>query len=301
MDVYNALPPPPQHRVRWGVHIALLFLTLLTTSAMGARLADNFAANRPLVATDLLAVTQIFVDPGALIRGLPFSLTLLTILLAHEMGHYVACLYYRIDASLPWFLPSPLLLGTFGAFIRIRSAICSKRALFDVGVAGPIAGFVLVVPALAIGLAHSKMIPAIAAQGDLLFGTPLLQHLLQMAIMPGVPASDILLHPVARAAWIGALATALNLLPIGQLDGGHILYAFVGRWHTRLSRLFAAALIPLGYYYWHGWFFWGVILFFLNRHPRIYDETPIGRARGKLGALAVTMLVLCFTVTPIHP
>jgi membrane-associated protease RseP (regulator of RpoE activity) len=286
--------------VRWSVHVGLLILTLLTTSAMGARLADNFAANRPLVATDLLAVTQIFTDPAALVRGLPFSLTLLTILLAHEMGHYVACLYYRIDASLPYFLPSPLLLGTFGAFIRIRSAIYSKRSLFDIGVAGPIAGFILVVPALAIGLAHSKMIPAIASHGDLLFGTPLLQRLLQMAIMPGVPASDILLHPVARAAWIGALATALNLLPIGQLDGGHILYAFVGRWHARLSRVFAIGLLPLGYY-WHGWIFWGVILFFLTRHPRIYDETPIGWARTKLGVLALVMLVLCFTLTPIRP
>lgn len=300
MDANNAQLRPPQRRVRWSVHIALLLLTLLTTSAMGGRLADNFAANRPLVVTDLLAVTQIFTDPGALIRGLPFSLTLLTILLAHEMGHYIACLYYRIDASLPYFLPSPLLLGTFGAFIRIRSAIYSKRALFDVGIAGPIAGFVLVVPVLAIGLAHSKMIPAIAAQGDLLFGTPLLQKLLQAAIMPGVPASDILLHPIARAAWIGALATALNLLPIGQLDGGHILYAFVGRWHATLSRVFAVTLIPLGYY-WHGWVFWGVILFFLTRHPRIYDETPIGVSRRKLGALALLMLVLCFTLTPIHP
>jgi membrane-associated protease RseP (regulator of RpoE activity) len=299
VDAYNGLPSSPR-RERWSIHLALFVLTLLTTSAMGARLADNFAANRPLVATDLLAVTQIFTDPLSLVTGLPFSLTLLTILLAHEMGHYLACMNYRIDASLPYFLPSPLLLGTFGAFIRIRSAIYSRRALFDVGIAGPIAGFVLVIPAFAIGLAHSKMIPAIAQQGDLLFGQPLLQRLLEMAIMPGVSSGDILLHPVGRAAWIGALATALNLLPIGQLDGGHILYAFNGRYHRRLSRLFALALIPLGYY-WHGWVLWGVILFFLTRHPRMYDETPIGRARTKLGVLAVAMLVLCFTLTPIRP
>jgi membrane-associated protease RseP (regulator of RpoE activity) len=286
--------------VRWSVHLTLFILTLLTTSAMGARLAENFAANRPLVATDLLAVGQIFTDPGSLVQGLPFSLTLLTILLAHEMGHYVACLYYRIDASLPYFLPSPLLLGTFGAFIRIRSAIYSRRALFDVGIAGPIAGFILVIPALAIGLAHSKMIPSIALHGDLMFGTPLVQRLLELAIMPGVPSTDILLHPVGRAAWIGALATALNLLPIGQLDGGHILYVFAGHLHRRLSRLFALALIPLGYY-WHGWVLWGVILFFLTRHPRMYDEAPIGMARKKLAVFAVAMLVLCFTLTPIRP
>ena len=300
MDADNRPLYPLRRPARWSVHLTLFILTLLTTSAMGARLADNFAANRPLVATDLLAIAQIFTEPGSLLRGLPFSLTLLTILLAHEMGHYLACMNYRIDASLPYFLPSPLLLGTFGAFIRIRSAIYSRRALFDVGVAGPIAGFVLVIPALAVGLAHSKMIPSIALQGDLMFGTPLVQRLLEMAIMPGVPSADILLHPVGRAAWIGALATALNLLPIGQLDGGHILYAFAAQYHRLLSRLFALALIPLGYY-WHGWVLWGVILFFLTRHPRMYDETPMGPARTRLGVLAVAMLILCFTLTPIRP
>ena len=139
-----------------------------------------------------------------------------------------------MDASLPYFLPSPF-LGTFGAFIRIRSPIYSKRALFDIGIAGPLAGFVFLLPALAIGLAFSKVIPGIAHQGSIHFGVPVLQWLLEHAIFPGVAAGDIYLHPVARAAWVGMFATAMNLLPIGQLDGGHILYSFFPQRHRTVS------------------------------------------------------------------
>jgi len=285
---------------RLALHLLLLFITLLTTSAMGARLADNFERNRAVGGDDLLAVTQIFTDPASLVRGLPFSLVLLTILLAHEMGHYLTCMYYRIDASLPYFLPSPLLIGTFGAFIRIRSPITTKRELFDIGVAGPIAGFVLVLPFMAIGLAYSKIIPNIGNQGEINFSTPLLQRLLEMAIFRGVPGNDILLHPIGRAAWFGAFATALNLLPIGQLDGGHILYSFAGQYHKPLSRIFALALIPLGFIYSWSWLFWAALLVFFIKHPRIYDEEPIGWGRTKLAILAVLMLILCFTATPIR-
>ena len=188
--------------------------------------------------------------PGRLLRGLPFSLTLMTILLAHEFGHYLACVYYRVDASLPYFLPSPTLIGTFGAFIRIRSPIYSKRVLFDIGIAGPLAGFVFLLPALAIGLAFSKVIPGIAHQGSVQFGTPPVQWLLEQAIFPGVAPGDIYLHPVARAAWVGVFATALNLLPIGQLDGGHILYALVGERHKLVSKVVIALLVPLGIFFW---------------------------------------------------
>jgi membrane-associated protease RseP (regulator of RpoE activity) len=285
---------------RLALHILLLLATLLTTSAMGARLADNFARNRPVSADDLLSVTQIFTDPASLVRGLPFSIALLTILLAHEMGHYLTCLYYGIDASLPYFLPSPLLIGTFGAFIRIRSPITTKRALFDIGVAGPVAGFVLVIPLMAIGLAYSKIIPNIGTQGDINFSVPLLQRLLEMAIFPGIPANDVLLHPVGRAAWFGAFATALNLLPIGQLDGGHILYSFAGTYHKPISRAFALALVPMGFLYSWSWLFWAALLLFFIRHPRIYDEGSLGWGRTKLALLAAAMLILCFTATPIR-
>ncbi|MGH9628351.1 MAG: site-2 protease family protein, partial [Bryobacteraceae bacterium] len=217
---------------RYWLHALLFALTLLTTTAVGARLAHNFELNRPLLfEEDLFGVIEIFGNPASLAAGLPFSLTLLSILLAHEMGHYLACMHYRINASLPYFLPAPTLIGTLGAFIRIRSPICSRRQLFDIGIAGPIAGFVLVIPALAIGLAYSKVIPGIVSQGDLIFSTPWILRGLQLLVFPGASPEDIYLHPIARAAWVGVFATALNLLPIGQLDGGHILYSFIGEWH----------------------------------------------------------------------
>lgn len=277
-------------------------LTLASTSIVGARMQANFDRNLPSfdLERDIAAFTLLWRNPALLLPGLPFSLTLLAILLAHEFGHYFACVYYRVDASLPYFLPAPTFTGTLGAFIRIRAPIYSKRVLFDVGVAGPIAGFVFLLPALAIGLAFSKMIPGINHQGAFTFGTPALLWLLERAVFPGVPTSDIYLHPVARAAWIGILATALNLLPIGQLDGGHILYSMVGNRHKLMSRIFAALLVPLGIFYWSGWLVWAVLLLFFGmRHPAIYDPADLGAGRKKLAWLSLVIFLLCFTLAPI--
>jgi membrane-associated protease RseP (regulator of RpoE activity) len=203
-----------------------------------------------------------------------------------------------VDSSLPFFLPSPV-LGTFGAFIRIRSPIYSKRILFDIGVAGPLAGFVFLLPALAIGFAFSKVIPGIGHQGELHFGIPGLQWILQHAIFPGVKSSDVYLHPVARAAWVGMLTTAMNLLPIGQLDGGHILYSFFPRRHKLVSILACVCLIPLGIF-WLGWCFWGVALLILGRrHPSIYDAADLGAGRRKLAWIALIVFLLCFTYVPV--
>ena len=171
-------------------------------------------------------------------------------------GHYVASLFHRVDSSLPYFLPSPF-LGTFGAFIRIRSPIFSRRALFDIGIAGPLAGFIFLVPALAVGIAFSKVIPGIGHQGTWQFGVPALQWLLESAIFPGTASRDIYLHPVARAAWVGMFATAMNLLPIGQLDGGHILYSFFPARHRVVSRAICLLMLPLGIF-WNAWFVWAV-------------------------------------------
>jgi membrane-associated protease RseP (regulator of RpoE activity) len=238
--------------------------------------------------------------PALLLNGLPFSLTLLTILMAHELGHYLAAMYHRVDASLPYFLPSPF-LGTFGAFIRVRSPIYSKRVLFDIGAAGPLAGFVFLMPALAVGLAFSKVIPNIAHQGMMQFGAPGLEWLAERLIFPGVRSADIYLHPVARAAWIGMLATALNLLPIGQLDGGHILYAFFPRRHKLVSKLVCIALLPLGWF-WFGWLVWGLVLLFIGRrHPLIFDDSELTAGRRKLGWIALIAFLLCFTWAPIVP
>jgi membrane-associated protease RseP (regulator of RpoE activity) len=239
-------------------------------------------------------------NPGAWVAGLQFSLTLMTILLAHEMGHYLACSHYGLDASLPYFMPFPSLIGTLGAFIRIRSPIYFRRVLFDVGIAGPLAGFALVLPAAIFGIAASRVVPGIAVQGDLNFGTPPLFWILERLLAPGVSPSDISLHPVARAAWVGVFATALNLLPIGQLDGGHILYSFFGDRHKMLSRLFVVALAPLGLFYWP-WLLWAVVLFFFGlRHPLIYDANPLDRRRQALGIAALAIFLLCFMVAPIE-
>ncbi|MCL5745146.1 MAG: site-2 protease family protein [Acidobacteria bacterium] len=283
------------------MNLLLFLLTLVSTTIVGAAMQHDFQRNVPLdVEHTFDAFGAIWSNPRALIAGLPFSLTLLTILLAHELGHYLTCLYYRIDASLPYFLPAPTLTGTFGAFIRIRSPILTKRILFDIGIAGPLAGFVFLLPALGVGVALSRIVPGIVHQGTIQFGTPPLLWLVQKAIFPGVPAADIYLHPVARAAWIGILATALNLLPIGQLDGGHILYAMLGEKHKLVSKIFIFLLIPLGIFYWWVWLLWAVVLFFLGRrHPMIYDDSNLGPARTKLGYVALAIFLLCFTFAPI--
>ena len=292
--------PFPRIRERYWLYALLFLITLFSTTVVGSSLQADFNRSLPFdVETYLRGFVTVWTHPGIIWQGLPFSLTLLTILLAHESGHYLACLFYGVDASLPYFLPAPTLMGTFGAFIRIRSAIYSKRVLFDIGIAGPLAGFVFLLPALAVGVAFSKVIPGIAMQGDIRFGTPGLLWILQKLIFPGVPASDIYLHPVARAAWIGILATALNLLPIGQLDGGHILYALVGDRHKLLSKIFIAALLPLGFRWWP-WWLWAVALFFLaRRHPVIVDSSSLGRGRKWLALAALIIFLLCFTVAPV--
>jgi membrane-associated protease RseP (regulator of RpoE activity) len=287
---------------RWALHWALVALTLLTTTIVGVVLAQSFQTSRPLDFGQYLSVFAVLqARPLLLLDGLAFSTTLMTILLAHELGHYFACRYYGIDASLPYFLPFPSPIGTLGAFIRIRSPIYTRQALFDVGIAGPLAGFVVLLPALIIGIANSKVVPGIGERSDLTFGVPAIQRALEWLLFPGVRSSDILLHPIARAAWVGILATALNLLPIGQLDGGHILYSFTGRKHKLLSRIFVVALVPLGYFYSPSWWVWAVLLFFFGlRHPVIYDTTKLDRTRMVLGLAALAIFLLTFTLAPLR-
>lgn len=274
------------------------------------RLAENFRHDRPEIDLDarltwIAAIwADVWRDPGALASGLPFSLTLLSILLAHELGHYIACRIHRVEASLPYFIPDPLFFGTFGGFVSIRSPIYTKRALFDVSVAGPIAGFVLLVPALAAGVAWSKTLPGAAERGDLVFGSPPLLLLVERLVFPDAPASDVSLHPVARAAWIGLIATALNLLPIEQLDGGNIVYAFFSQRYRSITRAVLIALVPIGLIFWLGWLIPPVLVRLFRdylRRPAIHDDAPLGSARTKLGLVALAILVLCFTLTPVTP
>jgi membrane-associated protease RseP (regulator of RpoE activity) len=295
--VYRAGPQ------RLWLHLLLLVATLFTTTLVGAHIQYNFGHNLPFF--DIERLTSVFLvglrSPSAFLTGLPFSLTLLTILMAHELGHYLACVYYGIDATLPYFLPSPVpVTGTFGAFIRIRSAIHEKKTLFDIGIAGPLAGFVFLLPALGVGLAFSKVLPGINHQGTIQLGVPALQWIAQRLIFPGIPASDIYLHPVARAAWVGMFATALNLLPAGQLDGGHMVYALFGRAQRWVTNVFLVMLLPMGRL-WSGWWFWAVMIFFFaRRHPPLRDASEIGESRIKLGIVALCIFLLCFSIAPIN-
>lgn len=292
--------PIPRTRHKYWLHTLLFAVTLLTTTAAGTAMQMDFNRNLPFDMERALVVTYPYLwhHPAGLLQGLPFSLTLLTILMAHEFGHYLAAVYHRVDASLPFFLPSPL-IGTFGAFIKVRSPIYSKRALFDIGISGPIAGFILLLPALSIGIAFSKVIPGIAEQGALVFGIPGLQRLMEWIVFPGTPASDIYLHPVARAAWVGMFTTALNLLPIGQLDGGHILYSFFPSRHKVASFILAVLLLPLAKLWWP-WAAWGIGMLWLGRyHPVIVDDAEMSPGRKKLGLLAAAIFLLCFMFAPV--
>src|SRR5207302_10879693 len=272
--------PRPQHRRYW-LHILLFLATVFTTLVVGARMEFNFQNNQPAFsmnddALPFFPARWALAEPSRLLLGLPFASTLMLILLAHEMGHYLYCRYYGVYATLPFFVPFPSLIGTLGAFIRIKSPIRSRSALFDIGIAGPIAGFVFACIAMVLGLALSQTMTAPLPSLDLEIGYPLIFRAAALLVhgSAAVPLSHINLHPVAIAAWVGMFATALNLLPGGQLDGGHIVFSISPRHHAVVSSLTILILIPLGIYYWLGWFVWAVLLRISGmRHP-IVPERP---------------------------
>lgn len=304
---YAPIPPPAARPERVWLHVALLALTIVTTTFIGGAHYLSFAADFGSSESDL-ALGALLASPSFWLHGLWYSMTVLAILGCHEMGHYVACRYYAVDASLPYFLPAPTpLTGTLGAFIKIRSRIPSKIALFDIGIAGPIAGFVIAVPALVIGLMLSRIVALPENFPGLELGEPLLFRLASHLIFGAVPdGSTINLHPVAFAAWFGLLATALNLFPISQLDGGHISYAVFGRrstWVTMGMLTVAIGLTTIS----SSWLVWTVLLVLMlfvvgPRHPpTLNDHVPLDRSRLLLAAFAVLMLILCFTPAPIEP
>lgn len=298
---YVPAGPPPGPRRPWR-HILLFLLTVVSTILVGA---DHFAGfyvdfgNQPL---DLSGT-------GLILNGLWYSASILAILGAHEFGHYYACRYYGVDASLPYFLPAPLpLTGTLGAFIRIRQVIPSKRELFDIGIAGPIAGFVVAVPVLLLGMSLSRLtqLPE-DTRGFVELGEPLLFRAIAWLFWGTPPEGySINMHPMAFAAWFGLLATALNLFPIGQLDGGHISYAVLGRKSTLVTLGTVVALIGLTFVS-MSWLVWTVLtvvmlIAFGPRHPSTVDEDiPLDRGRRLLALFALVMFVLCFTPAPIEP
>jgi Zn-dependent protease len=320
---------PRKNRLWIWLHLLLFLLTLVSTSAVGARFQRNFVQGRPAweLGADLNPFAGLRDHPERSITrfmdGLPFALSLLFILSIHELGHLVACWHYDIDASYPYFIPAPTIIGTMGAFIRIKSMFRTRASLFDVGIWGPLAGFAAALPFLVVGLAMSRVTPGIYIDGTVSFDFPPLFQLLNLFLHPGVSQFDIALHPLARAAWVGLFATALNLIPAGQLDGGHILYALSPRWH-RVVSLSVAALLGLPMvvmmscwglarwfpslnaiadlvddFYWPGWFLWGVLLIFLGRrHPPVYDPHPLDAGRRALAVLALLVFLLCFAPIP---
>lgn len=283
----------------------LFFVTLLSSLIAGTHFAAAYAHNQAASFNAFFQTFRlVYRNPAALLAGLPFALTLLFILLAHELGHYFACRHHHIRASYPYFIPAPTLIGTFGAFILIRSPIRSMRALFDVGASGPLVGFLVALPALSYGVVHAKVIPALASQNntELVFGVPMILRLASAVWQPNAHASDLLLHPVGRAAWVGLFATALNLLPVGQLDGGHIVRSVSPQLHKWISIALPLALIPLGYFQWQGWWLWAFILFGLQfvRMAPIYDPMPLDPNRRFAAVAALVVFILCFMPYPVE-
>ena len=313
-QVFESVPGPPpvepegvaptrQARQRRSLVIAaaLFALTVVSTLAAGTQFAGAYENNQPPSFEDMFdGYIAIFTAPKLLLAGIPFAFTLIGILLAHELGHYFACRYYSISASYPYFLPAPTLIGTLGAFIRIRSPIVNRKALFDVGLAGPVVGFLFAVPALAVAIAYSKLIPSAQASSPLVFADPLLSRLLVAWLRPGVSPSDILLHPVGRAAWVGLFATALNLIPAGQFDGGHILYALASERHRIVSFGVALLLLPMAGWLWGGWLMWSALILLLGfRHPPLLNRwEPLDRKRCIWAGIALLIFLLCFMPAP---
>jgi membrane-associated protease RseP (regulator of RpoE activity) len=278
------VPKPPRRLL----HLGLLLATVVTTVIAGA-LQQGV---NPLETPELLS------------KGIPFSFTLLLILGAHEMGHYLVSRRHHLDVTLPYFIPAPpipFIIGTFGAFIRIRSPIRDKRALLDVGCSGPLIGVLVAIPVILIGLKLSTVTVIGGGEETITLGEPLLFKLLsRLALGPMTPEQDVILHPVAFAGWIGLLVTALNLLPVGQLDGGHVAYALFPEYHRYISLGVLGLLVVCGVVFWSGWLLWAVLLVFLGwRHPPPYEFwVPLDRRRRALGIITIVVFGLTFSPAP---
>jgi len=288
MDVPGHLEEPfPEYKVRRPrlfLPLVLFLATVITTLMAGA----------------LQQGADIFHNPRELTRGLPFSFTLLAILSTHELGHFFASRRHGVEATLPYFIPAPTFLGTFGAFIKMRSPIKNKQALLDIGAAGPLSGFAVSVIATLWGLSLSQVIPT-PPEGGLSLGSPIIFHILSYITIGQVPeGQDVLLHPVAFAGWLGFFITSLNLLPIGQLDGGHMVYAILGKRHRVVSLTMIPILIVLGIFTWPGWLIWAVLSTFLGiGHPPIIDAyTPLDRRRRWIGWFTLVVFVITFIPNP---
>jgi len=268
------------------LHIVLFIATFLTTLTAGA----------------LQKGIDIIKEPGRLIEGLPFAGTLMSILLCHELAHYIASKKHHTKATLPYFIPAPSIIGTFGAFIKMESPIITRKALIDIGASGPIAGFIISVAACIVGLAMSETIVSEQKEGvGIALGGSVLFTFLSKFVIGSVPDNyNILLHPIAFAGWIGLFVTSLNLIPIGQLDGGHIAFAVFGERHRHISIVLVGALGIFGFFFWEGWLIWAVLMIILGiRHPPIlYWEVPLDPNRKLISITAFIIFAITFIPSP---
>jgi len=278
----------PARGKRLWLHLTLLLATVITTMIAGA----------------LQQGVNPFTDPGQLYRGIPFSFTLLLILGTHEMGHYLVSRRHRLDVTLPFFIPAPpipFIIGTFGAFIKIRSPILDKRALLDVGCAGPLVGVAVSMPVTLVGLSLSQTTVMALGHEAVILGEPLLYQFLSWLVFGSLSAeTQVILHPVAFAGWIGLLVTSLNLIPVGQLDGGHVSYALFPQYHRYVSIGCLGLLLAFGLIFWYGWLMWAALLSFLGwRHPPpYYDWVPLDPPRRLLGFVTILTFIVTFSPTP---
>lgn len=288
---------------RTWLNILLFILTAASTFFVGITWSLSYKYAESLSNPEQIPLNlNLFKDPQILRLSLIYTLVLIGILLAHEMGHYLTCCYYKIKATLPFFIPAPTLIGTLGAFIKIKSPIKRKHQLFDIGVAGPLAGFILSVPAVIYGLYLSKLVPLLPEEGTLLFGESLLIKAVSAIVFKGAASGyDVVVHPAAFAGWVGLLVTALNLFPIGQLDGGHVLYAIIGPRVQKYAKFILAAFIVMGVFFWIGWFVWALLISFLGlRHPPVMDEeVPLSSGRKIISIIVLVIFVLSFIPAPI--
>lgn len=275
------------------VNLVLLIATMLTTLFAGAAFADVNALRVLRTAWNTGAWERLI---PVLIAGAPFALTLLFILGVHEMGHYVAARIHGTQVTLPYFIPVPFGLGTFGAFIQLKSPVENRKALFDVGVAGPLAGFVVAVPLMVVGLLQSHVVPV----GDAHLGSSILIRWLVQIFMPHAAHQAIDLSPMAIAAWFGLLVTGFNLLPLGQLDGGHITYAALGKAARPLALIVFAGLLVLGLTVWSGWYIWAffALLTGLGHPEPLNDITPLNGWRKLLALFTFVIFLLVITPKP---
>ena len=275
--------PPPRDvtplRKEKRLHLLLFVATLITTTWAG------------------------YLMGGTLPLAFSFSAAIMFILLVHEMGHYTASRLHKVPATLPYFIPAPppFIAGTFGAVIRMKGAIWDRRALLDIGCAGPIAGFIIAVPIVIIGFALSKPVPFVQDEVTFFLGDSLLTLLVQKLVIGGLPeGTQLFLHPVGFAGWLGLFITSLNLLPVGQLDGGHIMMALSPRHSRVIARGVHIILFPLGYFYWPGWLVWAVFLIFLGvRHPPVLlPHIALDDKRRRVGFAAIVIFFLTFVPVP---